>query len=132
MTVAALKEMFDQMVARKNADLIPQFYDPGFVMYSNGIEQDFQSYAAEHRKVYATDISYSFEYDEDAWVEDVDAEGTGKVAGRVWITTALPGQEPTRIEVILIAAYLLGRIRTVWELTYPNWAELDAFDHYET
>jgi hypothetical protein len=131
MTVAALKAMFDQMVKHKNADLIAQFYDPGFVMYSNGIEQTYESYEAEHRKVYATDISYAFEYDEQAWVSDVDADGTGKVAGRVWITTSLPDQEPTRIEVLLIAGYLRGRILRVWELTYPNWAELDAFDKYQ-
>ncbi|MET0699132.1 MAG: nuclear transport factor 2 family protein [Mycobacterium sp.] len=132
MTVAALKAMFEQMVAHKNAELITEFYDPGFVMYSNGIEQTYDAYETEHRKVYATDITYSFEYDEQAWVENVDTDGTGKVAGRVWITTALPDQEPTRIEVLLIVGYLRGRILRVWELTYPNWAELAAFDAYET
>ena len=132
MSIAALKSMFDEMVAHKNAEKIAHFYDPGFVMFSNGIEQGYEAFADEHRKVYATDISYAFEYDELAWVESIDAEGSGKVAGRVWITTTRPGEDPTRIEVILIAAYSQGRISTLWELTYPNWADLDAFENYET
>ncbi len=63
---------------------------------------------------------------------EVDGAGTGKVAGRIWITTALPDQEPTRIEVILVAAYVRGRIRRVWELTHPDWAALDGFEDYAT
>ncbi|MGY4648495.1 hypothetical protein ACVWWN_002291 [Mycobacterium sp. URHB0021] len=132
MTVAALKTMFDEMVAHKNADFIDRFHDPGFGMFSNGIRQDYASFAAEHRKIYATDIAYAFDKDEQAWVSDVDSEGTGKVAERLWITTSRPGEEPTRIEVVLIAAHRRGRIETVWELTYPNWADLAAFDDYET
>ncbi len=41
-----------------------------------------------------------------------------KVAGRV-ITTSRPGEEPTRIEVVLIAAYRNGRIHRIWETTWP-------------
>lgn len=126
-----MKAMFDEMVAHKNADLIERFNDPGFVLFSNGIEQGYESFAAEHRKIYATDISYTFAYDDQAWVSDVDTEGTGKVAGRVWITTTRPGEAPTRIEVLLIAAYLRVRISLVRELTYPNWADLDAFGDYQ-
>jgi hypothetical protein len=62
-------------------------------MYSNGVTQDFDEYAASHRTVYDTPISYSIEYDDEAWVETSD-----KVAARVWITTSLPGESPTRIE----------------------------------
>lgn len=131
-TVAALKTMFAEMVVKKNADVIDRYYDPQFVMYSNGIKQEFAAFAAEHRKVYATDITYALEYDDDAWVSDVDGAGTGKVAGRVWVTTALPDQAPTRIELVLIVAYLRGRIRTLWELTFPHWAGLDAFKEYAT
>lgn len=45
--------------------------------------------------MYATDISYEVEYDDDGWVEGVDA-----VAARLWRTTARPGESPKRIEII--------------------------------
>jgi hypothetical protein len=53
-----------------------------------------------------------------------------KVAGRVWITTSRPGESPTRIEVVLIAAFTDGRISRVWETTWPSWNTLPAFDTY--
>lgn len=132
MTIGALRSMFAEMVVGKNIELAERFYDPGFVLYSNGIRQEFAAFTAEHRKVYATDITYQVEYDDDAWVSDVDNAGTGQIAGRIWITTALPGEDPKRLEVILIVAYRRGRIRTIWELTYPNWADLAAFEDYRT
>jgi SnoaL-like domain len=125
MSVALMREMFEQMVLHKDITAIDRFYDPSFVMYSNGMTQNFDEYAASHRTVYDTQISYSIEYDEEAWVETSD-----KVAGRVWITTALPGQSPTRIEVVLIAAFKDGRITRVWETTWPSWNELPAFETY--
>lgn len=90
MSVALLREMFDRMVIPKNADLIEQYYHPEFVMFSDGLRQDFAEYAASHRGVYATEIRYSIEYDDDAWVETPD-----KVAGHLWITTVRPGEQPT-------------------------------------
>lgn len=42
------------MVIPKNADLIEQYYHPDFVMFSDGLRQDFAEYAASHRGVYAT------------------------------------------------------------------------------
>ena len=132
MTIAALKSMFSEMVEAKNIDLVGQFFDPCFVMYSNGIRQEFAEFTAEHRKVYATDVTYQVEYDEQAWVSEIDNTGTGRLAGRVWIITTMPDQAPERLEVILIAAYVHGRISTLWELTYPNWADLKAFENYGT
>ncbi|MCV7422094.1 DUF4440 domain-containing protein [Mycobacterium yunnanensis] len=125
MSVALLREMFDHMVVRKDATAIERFYDPTFVMFSNGLTQDYEAFAESHRGLYTTDISYSIEYDEQAWVESAD-----KVAGRVWITTSRPGEEPTRIEVVLIAAFVDGRISRVWETTWPSWNELPAFADY--
>src|ERR1700761_8433774 len=98
MSVAVLRQMFEQMVVNKDATAIERFYHPSFVMFSNGVTQDFAAFAASHRTVYATPISYSVEYDEDAWVETTD-----KVAGRLWITTSLSDESPSRIEVVLIA-----------------------------
>jgi hypothetical protein len=125
MSVAVLREMFDQMVVNKDATAIERFYDRSFVMFSNGVIQDYDGFAESHRGVYATEISYSVEYDEQAWVET-----EGKVAGRVWITTSRPDEEPTRIEVVLIAAFAEGRIIRVWETTWPSWNELPAFQTY--
>ena len=126
MSVALIKEMFTQMVVVKNPAAIAQFYAPDFVMYSNGVTQEYEAFARSHEDVYASDITYSVEYDESAWVQS-----PGRVAGRVWITTQLPNEPATRIEVILIAVIVDGRITRVWETTWPNWADLKAFDHYE-
>jgi hypothetical protein len=117
--------MFDRMVVRKDADQIEHFYHPDFVMYSDGLSQTYAEFAASHREVYTTPISYRIEYDEQAWVETDD-----RVAGRVWITTARPGEDATRIEVVLIATYLDGRIHRVWETTWPSWRQLPAFQNY--
>ncbi|WP_057369407.1 hypothetical protein [Mycobacterium tuberculosis] len=56
--------------------------------------------------------------------------GPDKVAGRVWITTSRPGEEPTRIEVVLIAAYRNGPIHRIWETTWPSWRNVAALDDY--
>jgi hypothetical protein len=125
MSIAVLRDMFEQMVVNKDETGIERFYHPTFVMFSNGLSQDFEEFAASHRAIYETPISYSIEYDEEAWVESTD-----KVAGRVWITTTLPGEEPTRIEVVLIAAFVDGRISRVWETNWPSWNELPGFETY--
>jgi hypothetical protein len=126
MNADILREMFTVMVVEKDAAAIERFYDPDFVMQSNGVTQEYASFRAEHEKVYDTEIRYTVAYDDDAWVEAGD-----RLAGRVWITTERPGEEPTRIEVILIAAFRDGRIHRLWETTWPNWAELGAFEDYE-
>lgn len=113
------------MVVAKNAELIEHYYHPDFQMYSDGLKQDFAEFRDSHRAIYATPITYAVEYDEQAWVEAAE-----KVAGRVWITTSRPGEQPNRIELVLIAAYRDGRIHRVWETTWPSWRSLDAFDTY--
>jgi hypothetical protein len=125
MSVAVLREMFEHMVVQKDGTAIGRFYDPSFVMYSNGVTQNFDDFSASHRTIYETPISYAIEYDEEAWVE-----AENRVAGRVWITTSLPGESPTRIEVVLIATFKDGRITRVWETTWPSWNDLPAFDTY--
>jgi hypothetical protein len=125
MSIALLREMFDQMVVKKDPKAIERFYDPSFMMFSNGVMQDYDAFAESHRGVYATQISYAVEYDEEAWVEAPD-----RVAARVWITTSRPDEAPTRIEVVLIAAFTNGRIGRVWETTWPSWNALPAFENY--
>jgi hypothetical protein len=86
--------MFDRMVVGKNAEIAERYCDPDFVMYSDGLMQNFTEFHHSHREIYATPITYAIEYDEQACVETAD-----KVADRVWITTSRPGDRPTRIEV---------------------------------
>ncbi|MGD9620069.1 MAG: nuclear transport factor 2 family protein [Mycolicibacterium sp.] len=125
MSIAKLRQMFSEMVENKDATAIERFYDPSFVMYSNGVTQDFTTFSESHRAIYDTPISYSVEYDEEAWVEAPD-----RVAARVWITTSRPGESATRIEVVLIAVFKDGRISRVWETTWPSWNTLSAFETY--
>lgn len=125
MSVALLRDIFDQMVLPMDVSQLRRFYDPSFVMRSNGLTQDCTAFAESHEATYATEISYAIEYDEDAWVEADD-----KVAGRMWITTSRPGEEPTRIEVVLIAAFRGSRIIRLWETTSPNWSDLKTVAEY--
>jgi hypothetical protein len=60
-----------------------------------------------------------------AWVETPD-----RLAGRMWITTERPGEDATRIEVIFVALYRDRRIHRLWELTWPDWSQLQAFETY--
>ena len=66
MSIAVLRQMFEQMVEKKDSAAIDRFYDPSFVMSSNGIARHFDAFAASHRTIYATPIYYSVEYDEQA------------------------------------------------------------------
>ena len=103
MSVALLREMLDLMVVAKNAERVERYYDREFVMYSDGLTQSFVEFGDSHREIYATPITYAVDDDEDAWVG-----GDDKVAAPVWITTSRPGEQPTRIEVVLIAAFRHG------------------------
>lgn len=125
MSIALFREMFERMMTAKDADLIEHYYHPEFIMYSDGSRQGFSEFAASHRGVYNTSISYAISYDDEAWVESAD-----KVAGHMWITTSRPGEEPTRIELVVIASYLDGRIHRIWETTWPSWRSVDAFRDY--
>ena len=117
-----LKDMFHEMVLKKDAAMIPEYYHPEFLLYTNQETMDYRGFLESHRKFYATPIQYQIEYDEAAWVEQGE-----KIAGRVWITTSLPKEEPRKIEVILIAQYKSGKIYRLWELTYPDWSKMPAF-----
>jgi hypothetical protein len=52
------------------------------------------------------------------------------VAARAWITTTRPGEAPTRIEIVLIATFVDGRIHRVWETTWPSRRSVEAFADY--
>ena len=76
------------MVVAKDKSAIPRYYDPDFVMVSNGITQEYEGFRAGHETVYDTPISYAVEYDDESWVESDD-----RVAVRLWITTSRPGED---------------------------------------
>jgi hypothetical protein len=122
-----LIQMFRDMVEQKNTALIERFYHPAFVLETNGETQDFAAFAAGHRRVYATDITYAIRYDDAAWVE-----APGRVAARVWITTQTPGRAAVEFEVVLIATVRNGQFYRIWETTWPDWRATKSFDTYHT
>jgi hypothetical protein len=120
-----MQEMFSQMVEAKDITQVEKYYEPDFLLYTNGQVQDYESFHAGHARVYPTEISYAVEYDNDAWVEAGD-----RLGGRMWITTKRPAEAATRIEVIFLAVYRQRRIHRLWELTWPDWSQLGAFETY--
>jgi hypothetical protein len=118
-----MQEIFSEMVEAKDISQAGKYYDPGFLLYTNGQVQDYAAFCAGHARVYPTEISYAVEYDDEAWVEAGD-----RLGGRMWITTKRPGEDATRIEVIFLATYRQDRIHRLWELTWPDWSQLEAFD----
>lgn len=122
MHIQKLKEMFSEMVVKKDASLIPIYYHQDFLLYTNDIVIDYDEFLSSHQKYYATPIQYDIVYDEETLLEQEN-----KIAGRIWITTTRPNEKPKKIEVMLIATFKEGKIHRLWELTYPDWSKLPAF-----
>jgi len=123
MSIAALKEMFQEMVIKKDASLIPKYYHQDFLLYTNGQKWDYTQMFEMHEKIYKTPIQYEIAYDAQTFVEKEN-----KLACKIWITTSRPNEQPTKLELILIAEYKEGKIFRLWELTYPDWSQLPAFE----
>lgn len=119
-----LKEMFAEMVVKKDASLIPKYYHKDFLLYTNEIYHDYEKFLATHQEVYATDIQYKVTYDDDCWV----VQGEEKLAGRVYISVKKPNEPVKDIEIILIAQYKDKKLYRLWELTYPDWSKMKAFE----
>ena len=119
-----LKEMFREMVIKKDATLIPKYYHTELVLNTNGNIIKYQEFLDSHIKYYASSIEYKVEYDEDAWVVQND-----KLAGRIFIITKKHGETEKKIEVILIAQYKDNKIIRVWELTFPDWSAMPEFQN---
>ncbi len=117
-----LKEMFSNMVIQKKADLIPHYYHPEFVLYANRETQTYQEFYDAHVEYYQTPRQYFVEYDEHAWVEQND-----KLAGRVFITIKQPEETDINFEVVLIAQYKDNKIYRIWEVTSPDWTQMEEF-----
>lgn len=123
MYIEKLKQMFNHVVLKKDASLIPDYYHQDFLLYTNDQEMNYEAFLSSHQKYYATPIQYNIEYDEETLFEHKE-----KVAGRVWITTTRPNEPARKIEVILIAQFKENKIYRLWELTYPDWSKLPAFN----
>lgn len=122
MYLKKLKEMFNEMVLKKDASLIPHYYHPDFLLFTNEEKMDYSTFLEAHYKYYATPIQYKIEYDEETLLEQ-----DRKVAGRIWVTTSRPHEAEKKLEVMLIVQYKSGKIYRIWELTYPDWSKLPAF-----
>lgn len=122
MYLQKFKEMFSEMVLKKDVSVIPKYYHKDFLLYTNEETMRYDTFLESHKKYYATPIKYDIQYDEETLLEQGD-----KIAGRVWITTTRPDEPARKIEVILIAQYKDGKIYRLWELTYPDWSKLPAF-----
>src|SRR3989338_7845921 len=122
MYIEKLKEMFHEMVVKKDTALIPHYYHKNFFLYTNNQVTDYDDFLKSHQEYYATAIKYEVAYDEDTLIEQGE-----RVAGRIWITVTRPNEAPKKIEVILIAHFQNDKIYRVWELTHPDWSKMDAF-----
>ncbi|MFM0739851.1 hypothetical protein PQQ51_21640 [Paraburkholderia xenovorans] len=110
---------------RKDASLIPHYYHPDFQRESNGQLEDYQAFASGHEKMYATPVTFEVRYDDASWVESA-----AKVAVRLWIRKQTSIGQPLEFEILLVAAYLDGKIHHLWEMTSPRrWASSTRNDH---
>lgn len=124
MLIEKLKEMFQEMVIKKDAGAISKYYHSGFILYTNEQTMDYSAFLSCHQEIYLTPIKYEIEYDTATLLEQGE-----KLAGRIWITTSRPNEAPKKIEVILIVQYKDDKIYRLWELTYPDWSKLPAFEN---
>jgi hypothetical protein len=122
MYIQKLKEMFAEMVEKKNAGLIPFYYHHDFVLSANGQVTDYAYFLKQHQEYYASQKIYRVEYDDVTFVEQGE-----KIAGRIWITVSVPGETPKKIEVVFVVQYKEEKIYRMWELTYPDWSQLPEF-----
>ena len=123
MYIEQLKEMFTEMVVKKNPSLIPHYYHQDFLLYTNEKEMDYQVFLESHHHLYETLIHYSVEYDEATLIEQGE-----KIAGRIWITVSRPNEPSRKIEVTLIAQFKDHTIYRLWEPPHPVWSKLPAFE----
>lgn len=124
---ARLIEMFENMVTKKDSSLVPTYYDPEFVLTTNGRVQSYPDFLQGHERVYDTSISYRIRFDDSTWVESAD-----RVAVRCWIAISSNNEPEMELELLLISLWRDGRILRLWELTWPDWSGLQALDKYDS
>ena len=122
MSMNLLKEMFSEMVEKKNATLIPTYYHEEFELYANGQMQDYAYFLDFHEKIYQTEITYKVSYDENAFLET-----NNKLAARVFFVITKANESPKELEVVLISEFKNDKIFRIWELCYPDWSKMPEF-----
>jgi len=123
MHIKILKEMFSEMVEKKNAALIPKYYHEEFELYANGQTQNYAYFLDFHKNIFQTGIYYKVSYDENAFIEQGE-----KVAARVFFVIRSKPSEPVKeLEVILISEFKDNKIFRIWELCYPDWSKMPEF-----
>lgn len=127
MSKARLIEMFENMVTKKDSSLVPTYYDPEFVLTTNGRIQSYQDFLEGHERLYDTSISYRIRFDESTWFESADG-----VAVRCRIAISSNNEREVELELLLISLWRDGRILRLWELTWPDWSGLQALDKYDS
>ena len=53
-------------------------------------------------------------------------------AGADDAATGVEVEQLAEIEVVLVATVVGGRFHRLWELTWPDWSRLRAFDSYDS
>lgn len=117
------KSMFENMVIAKDVSLIEKYYHPEFSLFANSKTMNYNEFYDIHAKIYATDIQYQIAYDECTWAENDD-----KIAGRLFISLTNPNKPARELELICIVQYRQQKIYRLWELTFPDWANMDDFN----
>lgn len=122
MYLKLLKEMFTEVVEKKDASLISKYYHELFELYANGQTQDYNYFLDFHQKIYQTEISYKVSYDENSFLEQGE-----KIAARVFFVISKPNEPVKELEVILIGEFKDHKIFRIWELCYPDWSKMPEF-----
>lgn len=123
MYIQLLKDMFEHITVQQKTEMIPDYYHPDLLLYSNGLVMDYNKFSSDFEQYCQKERQYQIQYDEDCFVENGE-----KVACRCWITLTLPSTNPIEIEVILIAIFKEGKIWRLMETTSPDWSKMSSFE----
>ncbi|MDI1452136.1 nuclear transport factor 2 family protein [Polyangium sp. 6x1] len=112
--VALVREMFSEFASKLDASKLDLYHTPDFEMFSNDVHWDRRTYDEYHRKAFRERKALRVHY------HDIFGQGD-RVAARVDITLVSLDDTETTVQVMLIAQISDGKIRRLWELTFPHW-----------
>lgn len=122
MYIELLKEMFNEMVIKKDVSVVPKYFHLEFLLYAHGQVWNYQDHVSKHQKIYKTPIQYAIRYQNETFIEQDEM-----ISGRMFITLSLPNEPDKELELILIVKFKDNKIYRIWELTYPDWTQLETF-----
>ncbi|MDI1483527.1 nuclear transport factor 2 family protein [Polyangium sp. y55x31] len=112
--VALVREMFSEFASKLDASKLDVYHTPDFEMFSNDVHWDRRTYDEFHQKAFRERKALRVRY------HDIFGQGD-RVAARVDITLVDLDDTETTVQVMLIAQISGGKIRRLWELTFPPW-----------